>query len=56
MSEDNIYMLLGIFMFYVWIHFYVIQFSKSWNQRNGYEKVLTIAAAVFLALVIFGLE
>ena len=56
MSEDNFDILFGLIMFYTWIHFYVIQFTKSWNQRNGYEKALTIASAVFLALVIAGLE
>ena len=49
-------MLLGLFMFYVWGHFFVIQFQKDWSNRNGYEKFLTIAAIVFLLLLIIGLS
>lgn len=48
--------LLGLFMLYVWGHFFVIQFQRNWNNRNGYEKFLTIASIVFLVLVLAGLE
>tara|TARA_B100001250_G_scaffold115296_1_gene97684 strand:- start:168 stop:344 length:177 start_codon:yes stop_codon:yes gene_type:complete len=54
MDEEVLYGLLGIFMFYVWIHFFVIQFPKNWGNRSGYEKFLTVAAIVFFALYIFG--
>ena len=49
-------MLLGLFMFYVWGHFFVIQFQKDWSNRNGYEKFLTIASIVFLIFLIIGLS
>lgn len=53
---EAIFLLLGLWMFYVWAHFFVIQFKKNWEQRNGYEKFLTIASIVLLALVIAGLS
>ena len=34
-------MLLGLFMFYVWGHFFVIQFQRNWDNRSVYEKFLT---------------
>ena len=49
-------MLLGLFMFYVWGHFFVIQFQRNWDNRSVYEKFLTVATIVFLILLIFGLS
>jgi len=46
--------LLGLFMFYVWGHFFVIQFQRNWDNRNVYEKFLTLAAIFFLILLIIG--
>jgi hypothetical protein len=48
--------LLGLFMFYVWGHFFVIQFQRNWDNRSVYEKFLTVAAIVFLILLIVGLS
>ena len=48
--------LLGLFMFYVWGHFFVIQFQRNWVNRSGYEKFLSVASIVFLVLLIFGLS
>ena len=28
--------ILGLLMIYSWIHFFVIQFSKTWSKRNSY--------------------
>ncbi len=54
MNTDIAYMILGILMFYIWGHFFVIQFSKNWKKRNLYEKILTILAIVFLMLLLMG--
>ena len=49
-------LLLGLFMFYVWGHFFVIQFQRNWDNRSVYEKFLTVATIVFLILLIIGLS
>ena len=54
MEEEVLYGLLGLFIIYVWGHFFVIQFRKNWNNRSGYEKFLTVAAIVFFVLYIIG--
>lgn len=53
---EGFVILFGLWMFYVWGHFFVIQFKKTWEQRNGYEKFLTIASIVLLVLTIAGLS
>jgi len=47
-------MLLGLGMFYIWGHFFVIQFHRNWDNRSGYEKFLTVATIVFFVLFIIG--
>jgi hypothetical protein len=51
---DGFYTMLGLFIFYVTTHFFVIQFGKSWKQRTSYEKFLTIASLVSVALIFLG--
>ena len=46
--------LIGLIMIYIWVHFIVIQFLRSWKERSGYEKFLTIASIVLFTLFIFG--
>ena len=41
--------ILGMFMIYTFIHSYVISISRS---KTIYEKIITIASAVFLTLFI----
>jgi len=42
--------LLGMIVIYTTIHFIVLSFIKNWNNRNVYEKVVSIAGitAIFL--------
>ena len=56
MTDDTFYNLLGWLIIYVVIHFYVIQFQQTWNQRTAYGKLLTIAAAVSTVLIFIGLS
>lgn len=53
MSFDVI---LGFAIIYIWVHFYVIQFTKPFVQRSNYEKFLTIATAVTVVLVVIGMS
>lgn len=55
MTEDTINTLLGLVALYAMLHFYVIQFTKTYTERNWYEKTITIVAAVFVFLILIGL-
>lgn len=46
--------ILGLIMFYVWIHTIVICFKKLENLTN-YEKGVSIAALVAFTLVLIGI-
>lgn len=48
--------IIGLLMIYACIHFYVIQFKKTWDKRSTYEKILTIASGVFFVLILVGLS
>ena len=37
-------------MIYTVVHFFVIQNSKAWEARSGYEKFVTVTAIVVVAL------
>ena len=54
MNLEVIYLLVGLLMFYAWGHFLVIQFLRNWNDRNGYEKFISITAIVLFILYLFG--
>ena len=47
------YIVLGMAMVYSMVHFYVVQFGKTWEQRSGYEKFITILGGVVVAVVTF---
>ena len=51
---EAFFLLLGIFIVYLWVHFIIIQFSKNWDQRNSYERFVTIAAIVTMVLSVIG--
>lgn len=48
-------MVVGVVMIYIWAHFFTIQFTKRWSERNWYEKILTITAIILLVLMYMGL-
>lgn len=52
--DEGTLQLIGLIMIYIWVHFIVIQFLRSWKERSGYEKFLTIASIVTFFLVILG--
>ena len=54
MDDETLFGILGVIMIYVWIHFIVIQFLRSWKERTGYEKFLTIASIVLFVLFFLG--
>jgi hypothetical protein len=51
--EDLLYTLLGLAIMYTVVHFYVIQFGKTWSERTVYEKFLTIVGGIGIVLVTF---
>ncbi len=53
--DEAFYVALGFAMIYTLVHFYVIQFTKTWSERNTFDKALTIMAAVFLTAVFIGM-
>ena len=47
-------MLLGIFgliFLYTVVHYIIVSFSKTWAQRTGYEKFVTVAGIVVISLI-----
>lgn len=52
--EEIFYILVGVFMYYSWIHFAFIQHSKVWKKRTNYEKIITVTAMVFFVLFVVG--
>ena len=52
--DEGTLAIIGLIMIYIWIHFIVIQFLRSWKERTAYEKFLTIASIVTFCLVILG--
>lgn len=47
-------MLIGIAAIYSTIHFFIIQHSTVWEKRTSWEKVVTVAAMVFIGLIFLG--
>jgi type VI protein secretion system component VasK len=52
---EGLYTLLGLYLVYLWVHFVIIQFKRSWKERSGYERYLTIAAIVTVFITLWGL-
>lgn len=52
--STTILTILGLTMFYSWIHIAVLTFTKKYNERTLYEKIVTIYGAIMLALYIIG--
>jgi hypothetical protein len=48
------YSILGLIALYSTIHFIVLSFTKSWNDRGEYEKVVSIAGICFITLLFIG--
>ena len=49
--EDVFYMILGLFMIYGMVHFVMVQHGKTWKQRSGYERFLSVFAYVVVGLL-----
>lgn len=52
---ETIFILLGMVTLYSWIHFTVVQHTKTYKQRTSYEKTVTWFAIVTLALTVLGM-
>ena len=52
LAIELFYMILGGAMIYSWIHFSYIQFVKDWEDRNLYEKIVTIFAIATMFLYV----
>lgn len=51
---EALFGIIGLAMFYSWIHFSVITFKKVYKKRTQYEKILTWFAIASLFLYIIG--
>ena len=40
--------IIGALGVYVITHFIILQFSKNWEKRNIYEKIITILAIILI--------
>ncbi len=43
--------ILGLIFIYAVVHFIIISFSKTWTQRTGYEKAVTIIGIIIIFLI-----
>ena len=51
---EAFYMIVGLAMFYSWIHFGSIQHKSNWSERTQYEKAVSVFALVVFALFVVG--
>tara|TARA_B100001758_G_C18197341_1_gene497866 strand:+ start:605 stop:784 length:180 start_codon:yes stop_codon:yes gene_type:complete len=51
MDNDIFLGILGLIFIYSVIHYIIISFSKTWSQRSGYEKFVTVLGIVVIALI-----
>ena len=51
--EDNLmfFGIIGLLFLYSVVHYIIISFSKTWTQRTGYEKVVTVTGIVVITLI-----
>lgn len=49
--EDTLLGLLGLMFIYTVVHYIIISFSKTWIQRTGYERFVTVAGIVVIFLI-----
>lgn len=52
---ETLYGIVGVWMIYNTVHFFIIQVKKNWKERSQYEKFLTISMYVFTGLLYLGL-
>ena len=52
--EDLLYGIIGISMFYSWVHFLFIQHNKTYKKRTDYERVITWYAIVMFVFFTIG--
>jgi hypothetical protein len=50
MSEVTL-AIIGLIMIYAVIHYISISFSKTWKERSGYEKTITIIGIIIITLI-----
>jgi hypothetical protein len=50
---ETISILVGAYIIYAGVHFFIIQFKKTWKVRSKYEKFLTIFTMAYLVLALF---
>ena len=43
--------ILGLLFLYSVVHYIIISFSKTWTQRTGYEKVVTVTGIFVIASI-----
>ena len=53
-SMFGVFIFLGIIMIYAITHFVAISFTKTYKNRSGYEKFITIFVIISILLVILG--
>lgn len=48
------YEILGLIMFYSWIHFWIIQHKYCYEDRTTYERIVTWFAIFMIIMFIIG--
>lgn len=46
--------IIGLTMFYSWIHLIVLSFKKDYSKRTTYEKIVTWYAVIMFVLFLIG--
>lgn len=52
---ETLYGIVGVWMIYNTVHFFIIQVKKNWKERKQYERFLTISFYVITGLLYFGI-
>lgn len=52
--SETILTIIGLTMFYSWIHIVYLTFTKKYSERTLYEKMVTIYGFIMLVLYIIG--
>ena len=52
--DTTFVMLLGLWMIYSVVHFFIIQHKTTWGDRTTYEKVVSVSGIVSISLVFLG--
>jgi|APSaa5957512622_1039677.scaffolds.fasta_scaffold11313_3 hypothetical protein len=55
LAIDLVLIVLGLFMLYSIVHFFIIQHNKQWSKRKLYEKIVSVIAIASILLTYLGI-